>query len=176
MVSWTGGTCSKPDGCDGFMKGFKQQSPSSTAFVWPNYGWENIIEVDLKECILRVWTEFCSFFLECSEHCYRHSLYRKARHFLTCWSTINCSRMIVRRGLTYVVYDIALAKWTVFYLLLCWFELLGSVSGSAAFWTTCLHFDSRQEIHVRSFFHGLSVVSFPASSSHLTLSSPIRRN
>ena len=170
------GTCSKPDGCDSCMMGFNQQAPSSTAFVWPNSGWENIIEVDRKECIVRVWTEFCSFLLGCSEHCCRHSVSRKARHFLTCWLTINCSRKVLRRGLTYVVDDLALVKWTVFYLLLCWFELFGSVSCSPAFWTTFLQFDSRHEIHEHSFLHGRSIVSFPPYFLHLTLSSPVRRN
>ena len=170
------GTCSMHDGYDGCVKGFNQQSPSSTAFVWPNSGWENITEVDLKECIVRVWNEFCPFLLGCSERCCRHSLSKKARRFLTYWLTISCSRKVLRRGLIYVVYDLALAKWTVFYLLLCWFELFGSVSCSAAFWTTFLQFDSRQEIHERSFLHGRSISPFPSSSFHLTLSSPVRRN
>lgn len=170
------GTCSKPDGCDGCVKSFNQQSPSSTAFVWSNSGWENIIEVDLKEYIVRVWTEFCSFLLGCSENCCRHSLSRKARHFLTCWLTINCSRKVLRCGLTYVVYDLALDKLAVFYLLLCWFELFGPVSCSPAFWTTCLQFDSRQENDERFFLHGRFIVSFPPYFSHLTFSSPVLRN
>lgn len=170
------GPCSKHDGCDWCMKGFNQQSPSSTTFVWPNSRWENIIEVDLKECIVRVWTEFCSFLSGCSENCCRHSVSQKAKYYLTCWLTISCSRKVLRRGLTYVFYDLTLAKLTVFYLLLCWFELIGFVSCSPASWTTCLHFDSRQEVHERSFLHGRSIVSFPPSFFHLTLSSPVRWN
>jgi len=158
------------------MKGFNQQSPSSTAFVWPNSGWDNITEMDPKECIVRVWPEFCSFLLGCNEQCCRHSLSRKARHFLTCWLTISYARKFLRRGPTYVIYVLALAKWSVFYLLLCWFGLFGSASCSPAFWTTCLLFDARQEIHERSFLNGRSIVSFPPSSFHLTLSSPVRRN
>lgn len=151
------------------MKDFNQKSRDGTAFVWPNSRWENNIEVDLKECIVRVWTEFCSFLLGSSEHCCPHLFSRKARHFLTCWLTINCSRKSLRRGLTYVVYDLALATGTAFYVLQCWFELLGFVSCSPVFWRTCLQFDSRQEIHARSFLHGRSIVSFPPSSFHLTL-------
>ena len=74
-----------------------------------------------------------------------------AKHYLTCSLTISFSRKVLRRGLTYVFYDLTLVKLTAFYSLLCWFELIGFVSCSPASWTTCLQFDSRQEVHERSF-------------------------
>jgi len=90
------------------------------------------------------------------------------------WLSIVQERSCVVGWHTYFM--TTLAKLTVFYLLLCWFELISFVSCSPASWTTCLQFDSQQEVHERSFLHGRSIVSFPPSFFHLTLSSPVRRN